>query len=197
MEKYFTFVCTLSIPTLDTLPFFVISSFLSFLHNPAHRQPFSPIHHRLHPFRHHPSLALFSPAPPITTGSMSSMPLSILKFDFSFSWLFFVVLHFSFFFFLWRHCQSCLVGFLEIELRWSLILVGRRWIWWLRLDSFWVDGFWVSIVWRISGTVWVSERLDGSRMLVAWWTVWVGCFSWVLIFHFGGRFQLFLMGWLW
>ena len=99
MEKYFTFVCTLSIPTLNPLPFFVISSFLSFLHNPAHRQPFSPIHHRLHPFRHHPSLALFSPAPPITTGSMSSMPLSILKFDFSFSWLFFVVLHFSFFFF--------------------------------------------------------------------------------------------------
>ena len=187
MEKYFTFVCTLSIPTLDTLPFFVISSFLSFLHNPAHRQPFSPIHHRLHPFRHHPS-----PLAPCHRCHFQ-FSSSISHFPDCF-WLFSISL---FFFFLWRHCQSCLVGILEIELWWSLLLVGRRWIWWLRLDSFWVDGFWVSIVWRISGTVWVSERLDGSRMLVAWWTVWVGCFSWVLIFHFGGRFQLFLMGWLW
>ena len=38
---------------------------------------------------------------------------------------------FSFFLFLFFFSTSlsiCLVGFLEIELRWSLLLVGRRWI---------------------------------------------------------------------
>ena len=149
----------------------------------------------------HPSPAPPFSAPPITgslfTGATHHHWLHVIDATFNSQVRFLIFLTvfccspFLFFFFLWRHCQSCLVGFLEIELWWSLLLVGRRWIWWLRLDSFWVDGFWVSIVWRISGMVWVCRRLDSGKVLVAWWTVWVGCFSWVLIFHLVADFSCF------
>ena len=178
--KIFYICCTVYVPTLNTLPFCYLKL-----------SQFSPQPSPLLALLSHPSPAPSSSAPANTgspfTGAAHHHWLHVIDATFSSQvrFLIFLIVFrcspclFLLLFFFHRHCQSCLAGFLEIELWWSLLLVGRRWIWWLRLDSFWFNGFWVSIVWRISGTVWVSRRLDGSRMLVAWWTGWVGCFSWV------------------
>lgn len=123
MVKYFTFIALSQSRSTASL------SLLHFLRFLSTTQPslspslsvitgstvFVTTHHRFHPIQHHPSPALPSPSPPITS-SMSSAPPPVLKFS-------------------QCHCQSCsffkyyLAGFLEVGLWWDLLLVGRRWIW--------------------------------------------------------------------